>query len=65
MECDGSDPDDVEETTTAGSSSLSYDPDSDQYTYVWKTEKSWSDTCRELVVKLTDGSVHTALFNFK
>ena len=65
VECDGSDPDDVEETTTAGSSSLSYDPNSDQYTYVWKTDKSWSGACRELIVKLTDGSVHTALFNFK
>jgi hypothetical protein len=29
----------------------------------WKTEKSWSG-CRELVVKLVDGSYHRAMFNF-
>ena len=65
VECDGSNLDDVEETVTSGNSSLSYNPDSDQYTYVWKTDKSWSGTCRELIVKLTDGSEHTALFQFK
>ena len=52
-------------TVTAGSSSLSYDPTSDQYTYVWKTAKSWSDTCGQLVVKFIDGSTETANFSFK
>jgi len=38
--CDASAPlDDVEETATAGSSSLSYDATTDQYVYVWKTGK--------------------------
>ncbi|HWS56805.1 MAG TPA: PxKF domain-containing protein [Pyrinomonadaceae bacterium] len=53
------------ETLTAGSSSLSYDASSDRYNYVWKTEGSWAGTCRQLVVKLNDGSSHTALFKFK
>lgn len=57
--------DGVEVTTTAGSSSLSYDPVTDQYTYVWKTEKSWAGTCRQLVVKLSDGTLHRANFQFK
>ncbi|MBE7436604.1 MAG: hypothetical protein HS100_21995 [Anaerolineales bacterium] len=57
--------DGVETTFTAGSSSLSYDPSSDQYTFVWKTEKSWAGTCRQLVVKLIDGTVHRANFKFK
>ncbi|MGD0167705.1 MAG: PxKF domain-containing protein [Gaiellaceae bacterium] len=35
----------------------------DDYNYVWKTDKSWSG-CRELIVKLVDGSYHRALFNF-
>lgn len=57
--------DGVEQTLTAGSSSLSYDPDADVYTYVWKTEKSWSGTCRQLVIKLNDGTFHRANFRFE
>ncbi|HUM68627.1 MAG TPA: ExeM/NucH family extracellular endonuclease, partial [Chloroflexota bacterium] len=42
--CDtGSPENDVQETVTAGSSSLSYDPDTDTYTYVWKTAKVWKN----------------------
>lgn len=55
----------VEETVTAGSSSLSYDATGDRYIYVWKTEKAWRGTCRQLIVKLNDGSLHTAYFQFK
>jgi hypothetical protein len=55
----------LEETLTAGGSSLSYDASSDRYNYVWKTESSWNNTCRQLVVKLNDGTSHTALFKFK
>jgi hypothetical protein len=36
----------------------------DKYQYDWKTAKSWNDTCRELVVALDDGTVHTAIFQF-
>lgn len=56
---------DLQETGTAGSSSLSYDASSDQYHYVWKTESSWAGTCRVLTVKLNDGTSHTATFKFK
>lgn len=55
----------IEQTVTAGSSSLSYDSTTDQYTYVWKTEKAWAGTCRTLVVKLDDGTYHQANFKFK
>jgi hypothetical protein len=55
----------IEQTVTAGGSSLSYDTASDQYIYVWKTEKAWAGTCRQLVVVLKDGSIHTANFSFK
>jgi uncharacterized membrane protein len=55
--------DDVEETVTAGNSSLSYG--GGQYNYVWKTEKSWTGQCRQLVVKLIDGTYHQANFKFK
>ena len=53
-----------EETTSAGQSGLTYDPFVDQYTYVWKTEKAWADTCRQLVFTMTDGSFHVANFKF-
>jgi hypothetical protein len=56
---------DVEETETAGSSSLTYDPTTDKYKYVWKTESSWKNTCRQLTVTLRDGTVHVAIFKFK
>lgn len=56
---------DIEETVTAGASSLSYDPATDTYTYVWKTDKAWADQCRRLTVRLTDGTDHIALFKFK
>ena len=56
---------DAIETVTAGASGLSYDAVSDQYTYVWKTEKAWSGQTRQLVLKLTDGSEHTANFQFR
>jgi hypothetical protein len=55
----------IEETVSAGNSSLQYDASGDQYSYVWKTDKSWGGTCRELDVRLDDGSSHTAVFQFK
>jgi hypothetical protein len=55
----------IEETVTAGASSLSYDAAADQYSYVWKTDKAWEGTCRQLIVKLTDGTTHVANFQFK
>jgi hypothetical protein len=47
---------------TAGSSSLSYDAATDRYNYVWKTDKAWAGTCRQLVMKLTDGTEYKANF---
>ena len=55
----------IEETVTAGSSSLSYDAITDRYVYVWKTDKAWAGTCRQLIVRLDDGTDHMANFKFK
>lgn len=66
MACDSGAPtNETEQTVSAGGSGLSYDPATQVYTYVWKTQKSWADTCRLLSVTLTDGSVHLANFRFK
>lgn len=49
---------------TAGKSGLNYDALTDQYTYVWKTDKAWAGTSKILVVKFSDGSVQTVNFKF-
>ena len=61
--CGSTNPTDLQETGTAGNSSLTYD--TNQYVYVWKTESSWAGTCRVLTVALIDGTTHTATFKFK
>ena len=65
IDCDGdAEVDGIEETVTAGSSSLSYSAGTDTYNYVWKTDGSWEDTCRQLVVKFDDGTIARANFKF-
>ena len=54
----------VEQMAKAGSSSLSYDVLSGQYTYTWKTDRAWAGTCRRLTVGLVDGTTHAAEFKF-
>jgi len=63
--CNSAAPQDaIEETVIVGSSRLSYDAASDTYTYVWKTSKSWAGTCRQLLIRLNDGTEHQANFRF-
>jgi hypothetical protein len=67
--CDSSAPvDAIEQTVNAGGSSLSYDATSNQYTYIWKTDKTWSKApagpCRQLVLSFVDGHFLRANFKF-
>ncbi len=55
----------VDGTVTSGNSSLSYDSTTNTYTYVWKTQSNWSNTCQQFVIRLTDGSYHVAEFQFR
>ena len=55
----------IEETVTATTSGLVYDAGSGHYGYVWKTDKAWSGTCRQLTLQLADGSVHRTGFGFR
>ena len=64
VSCTSSVGDPVEETSSAGGRDLQYDPTTDQYTYVWKTQRAWAGSCRILTIKLTDGTTHEALFEF-
>ena len=65
INCDTGAPQDaIEVTVTAGNSSLSYNAATDTYTYIWKTDKAWTG-CRQLVVRLNDGTDHLVNFKFK
>lgn len=66
VDCEsGAGTDEVEQTVTAGASTLSYDPGTGRYLYVWKTNSDWAGTCRLFTLKLDDGTTHTALFSFR
>lgn len=54
----------VEETVAAGSSSLSYDKGTGVYTYIWKTDKSWAGSCRQLVLAF-NSNLGTQRANFQ
>lgn len=43
---------------------ISYDPVTQVYAYLWVTDDSWKRTCRQLRVRLRDGTTHVALFQF-
>jgi len=58
--------DPVELTVTSpGASVFAYDPLTGQYQFNWKTDKGWAGGCRRLLVRLDDGSVHTADFRLR
>ena len=59
------DVDGIETTVSAGGSSLTYDGVSNTYTYVWKTDKAWAGSCRQLVLEFADGSTQRANFKFE
>jgi len=55
----------IEQTVAAGSSGLSYNASTATYTYVWKTNKAWAGTCRQLILNFDDGTSYLAYFKFK
>ena len=66
VSCNSSQPETaLEQIDAPGASGLSYDTATERYHYVWKTNKSWAGTCRQLVVTLVDGTSHQANFRFK
>jgi len=45
--------------------SLRYDPSTDQYVYLWRTDKAFAGTCQRFTIRLTDGTLHHADFWFR
>jgi hypothetical protein len=62
--CAATGTDALEEYSTDSVSGLKYDATADQYIYNWKTATNMAGTCRQLVVKLADGTSHRANFTF-
>ncbi len=63
--CGSGSVDQLEQTANPNSSGLTYDPVTQIYTYVWKTQKSWANTCRTLSLTFSDGSESRAWFAFR
>jgi probable HAF family extracellular repeat protein len=64
MTCSGGPKDEVELTLPLTKSSLVYERLTQQYVYLWKTERTWRG-CRDLVLTFRDGSSATAHFVFR
>jgi N-acetylneuraminic acid mutarotase len=62
----GTTPEDaIDQTITDSTRGLQYDAATNQYTFIWKTNKSWSGTCRTFKIIFTDGTIQKAKFRFK
>lgn len=46
-------------------SGLLFNPFNGRYTYIWKTQNSWRNTCREFQATFDDGTTKTAMFRFR
>jgi hypothetical protein len=66
VDCPASPPEsEVEETVATNSATgLIYNPLTGAYWFVWKTDKTWAGSCRQLHMKLLDGTNHIAEFRF-
>ena len=48
-----------------GGTGLSFDSATSTFTYNWDTNATWAGTCRNVVIRLIDGSRHTLFFKFQ
>lgn len=53
------------DAATPGASGLTYDPATDRYTFVWKTQKAWAQKTGAFVLELSDGTTHQFAVSFK
>lgn len=53
------------EANTPGNSKLSYDSVTEEYVFVWKTDKEWEGTEQILELSFIDGTAELIKFNFK
>jgi hypothetical protein len=55
----------ADETVAGSGPLLIYNGFTDRYIYVWKTSSAWKNSCRELTLRLNDGSELKAIFRFR
>ncbi len=55
----------LQQAETSGLSGLRYDTETNQYLYTFQTDKSWTGTCRRFLLTLSDGTAHSAYFQFR
>lgn len=48
--------------TVATDTGFRYDTGQQHYNYAWKTDKAWAGTCRQLVIRLVDGTERVLWF---
>jgi hypothetical protein len=48
-----------------GASQFAYDPITTQYQFNWRTDRTWAGSCRRLLVRLDDGTTHSADFRLQ
>jgi microsomal dipeptidase-like Zn-dependent dipeptidase len=67
VSCTAADSGDLVEVPVSypGASQFGYDAGTNLYQFNWKTEKAWANSCRRLLVRLDDGTVHTAEFRLR
>ncbi len=49
----------------SGGSAFTFDPATGLYQFNWQTDRAWTGTCRRLLVRLDDGTVHVADFRLR
>ena len=64
VDCETGDPVGAESPVDSVGGGLRYEADGERYLYNWKTSKSWRGTCRELIIRLDDGTEHAGTFSF-
>jgi hypothetical protein len=55
----------VEPATTSNAGGLVFERYTGVYTYLWKTQTSWRNSCRRFSMKLMDGSTHVVFVKLK
>jgi len=66
VNCTASAPETIVDETVPANSPIGtlYNPLTGVYWFIWKTDKTWAGSCRQLHIKMLDGTTHIAEFRF-
>jgi hypothetical protein len=63
--CSGKNSSSPASATSESRTGLTYNSATRLYTYSWRTNRAWKNTCRQFILQLTDGTTHSANFAFR